>query len=288
MYKPNLHLSILTLIFSLSVVSGCNNTTLQSSWRQPISLNTTADSTWENSRKYSFENESLVIGFQNDADFLYVFLGTSNKETQMKIERAGVTVWFDGKGGKEKSFGIQYPVKMEKPTMSSEKAARPSMNQNDLPEKFAGNLDTMEIIGPGKNERVKASINNDLGLSVTRNSNSGPISYELKIPLKTTNQTPFAIGADAGSIIGIGLETGKIEMEMKRDGRSMAGGPPNGRGGSGMGGGFPEGGDIGGGMGKHGKGNMPPDSQKDTVSSKPIKIWAKVVLANSSGNDINR
>ena len=58
---------------------------------------------------YLIDDNKLVIGFVNDSDFVYLMLATNDRTLAMSMMR-GLTVWFDPKGGSDKSFGIRYPL----------------------------------------------------------------------------------------------------------------------------------------------------------------------------------
>ncbi len=104
------------------------------------------------------------------------------------------------------------------------------------------------------------------GIEVSLKRSTGLIVYEVKIPLQENQDFPFAVGAEVGSEIGIGIEVPKMTMNMKRAPGSM-GGRGGGMGGGGMGG---RGGGMSGGMTGQ-RGNM----------QKGIKIWATVPLAST-------
>ncbi len=252
-------------------------------------------SPWGNASKYTINGKPVVIGFQNDADNLYIYLSPSEKEVQARIARSGMTIWLDSSGKKGKSFGIRYPLGMRGPGMPPRdggpsrdpRGARPEMSMERPLADFGAIGDTLEIIGPGENERRRAPIENDLGLSVVRYRNTGAERYEYIIPLKASNGTPYAIDSDTGRVISVGFEvaeSGKDGMERgPRPGGGMRGG------GDGPGGGMPGGDDGFGGPGGAGPGGRggnggprgrgrPSGTSNDEASSGPIKIWVKVKL----------
>jgi len=92
------------------------------------------------------------------------------------------------------------------------------------------------------------------------------IVYEIKVPLIQSEQHPYAIGAEAGSSVGIGLETSKMK-------RSDMSGQMSGE----RGGGGPSGGMRGGAGGR----GMPGDGRRPQMR-KHLKIWAVVQLASNN------
>ena len=51
----------------------------------------------------------LSLGVQNDGQFVYVALASSDQATRMMLGAAGFTVWLDPSGKNRKSFGITVP-----------------------------------------------------------------------------------------------------------------------------------------------------------------------------------
>jgi len=101
-------------------------------------------------------------------------------------------------------------------------------------------------------------------IEVAVGDEAGTLVYEIKVPLRVTVETPYAIGAGPGAGIGVGLETKKMET-------------PGGPGGRGLFGGF--GGMPGGGRPGGGGGGAPPPGGERPPKLEPIRLWAKVALA---------
>lgn len=292
MEKPKLYqlTMVIFLLLTYSIVAG--EPTLNSSWRSSSMTIADTNSVWPISAQYTIDDKPIIIGLQNDGSNLYLLLKAEDRDTQMMIMRGGLTVWLDSKGGKNKKFGIRYPVGMRRrqgpPTEGTE---RPMGDPEKMRAQIESNMDSIEIIGPSENNRVKIPVKNDLGLWAVRSSGEGPAGFEFIIPLKESNATPYAISADAVKIIGIGIEAGaKMEQPSRQGGPNGEsgglGGGPGGGGGMGPGGGRPEGGGFGGGGGMGGppgggRGGR-PNGPRNESTSKPIKIWAKIKLAGAS------
>ena len=119
----------------------------------------------------------------------------------------------------------------------------------------------MEILGPEEEVLERIDIEEARGINVKLRMEGGLLVYELKVPLKSGEDYPYAIGVKAGDWIGVGFESPKLEMERP----------------SGMrGGGIPGGGRIPGGGGRGGMG-MPGGERQ---MPRQLKIWAKVQLAS--------
>lgn len=124
----------------------------------------------------------------------------------------------------------------------------------------------LEILGPGKDERRMMPIAAAKGIDVNIRFSSGLLVYELKVALIHSAQHPYAIGAEAGKSIGIGLETSEVDRQNVR--REMSGE----RSGGGRTGGIRGG---AGGRGMRGGGRRPQ-------MTKGLKIWAIVHLASDN------
>ena len=126
----------------------------------------------------------------------------------------------------------------------------------------------MEILGPGKDERVRMVLAQAKGIEVKTAYSEGRLVYELKAPLARNAELPYAIGSRPGGTIGIGFETPEPDRERIRE---MMGQRPGGMGR------FPP---SGGGMG--GRGGMP--GRPRGAMPKPFELWAKVTLASEGSS----
>ncbi len=260
-------LFILTILFV-----ACDQFHLNSIWRdREVSIDGKHDD-WLNALMY-FEEENISLGLLNDESFMYICMIVEDPMIRSQIMIQGFTLRFKPDGGKKKIFGIKFPI-----GLSEERMQTRGMQEKNVPMKpRRGELDPemvrqapmrqiteLEILGPGKDESVRMPIEQAKGIHVAINSSSGTLVYELKIPLSQDEQNPYAIGAKAGSTIGIRLKTPKFRRPSMR--RGMAGGMPGGGGRGGMGG-MSGGGMRGGGM----RPRMPG----------PLKVKASVQLASA-------
>jgi len=100
---------LLVLFFSFLMHMNCSTLQLESTWKdRDITLDGKGGD-WLGS-KYYFEDVAISIGLINDAQYLYVSMMTENPMIRAQIMRKGLTVWLDPKGGKNKTFGIKYPL----------------------------------------------------------------------------------------------------------------------------------------------------------------------------------
>lgn len=250
---------LVVLFLSFLMQSGCSSLELESAWRDREIVVDGKGDDWLGA-KYYFEDVNISLGLLNDDRFLYVCMDVENPMLRAQIMRQGLTLWLDPKGGKEKSFGIRFPLGRQ----GSGKLTRESMdeqNREEMIERFEQSLTDLEILGPGKNEIKKMAVEEATGIEIKLEASTRWLVYELKIPLIPTEEHPYAIGTKAGDSIGIGLEAPEIDMSAMRD-----------RLGGGMGGGGRMPGEGGrGGMGMRGGGRQMP---------RELKVWAVVQLAS--------
>jgi hypothetical protein len=222
----------------------------------------------------------------NDGQDLYLRLTASTPEVRREITRFGLTVWFDPKGGSNKTFGIRYPV-VEEPfdEYQNERhggshggggsgTGSTSGERPHPPEGAAENdsqpdgSDRVDVLGPGKHDARSSTRDHLEGVAVAMRVNQGTLSYELKVPLKTGEGRPYAIGTSAGKSIGIGFETPKVNPPASAS-----------RGGYGGGGGGYGGGGYGrGGYGGHRGGGGRGEQSHTGEAPKQLRAWGTVAL----------
>ena len=230
-----------------------------------------------------FEQAPVAIQFLNDKDFLYMRLTASASAERREILRQGFTVWFDPTGGTRKHLGIRYPV-VERGTGGDEgghggyggyggsrRGGDRAGEREAPPDPSPG--DRIDVLGPGKDDARMLTRDHAPGIDVAIHEEQGTLQYELKVPLVHTTDHPYAVDAQPGKVVGVGLEAGKAEgggFAMRQGGGGFGGfgGAMGGRGG-GMGG-------RGGGMGGHGGGRG-----DDHEAAKPLKGWGTVTIASA-------
>ncbi len=257
---------LLLLLFLTGMA--CQETNLRSDWRTPEISSDNPDTAWVRTSTYSWKDENILLGLQNDADNLIILLKTRDRATQATIIRAGLTIWFDPTGKKDKAFGIHYPIGRTVRPETPEKGKRPEGNPDEMIKQQIQMPDTMEIIK--RNEHIKLPIKNDLGISIITNNDWGTITYLFSVPLKARGDSSYGINTNPGSIISLGFETGSIafkgaDEDSDRPGGPGQGGDYGGRGGQGDWGGRP--------------GGMPPGERPDRSRMEPVDFWTKVTLA---------
>jgi len=267
----------LSLVLLLSVILfslvGCETIELKSNWRDRKITIDGINSEWKNTLIY-IEKADILVGLLNDETFLYACVLAESPFLRAQIMRQGFTVWFDPAGENKKAFGIRFPIGREEkfkkemigeepePFLGEPFTGEKEPDQEKMQEIFKKSLTELEILRLGKNDSKKMPVAEAKGIEISLVPSSGMLVYELKVPLVQSDQYPYAIGAQPGKIIGVRLESPKIDIGrgMRRMSGGMPGGgmwPQRGR--------MPGPGGFGGGM----MSELPKD----------LKLWVRVHLA---------
>jgi hypothetical protein len=262
---------LLILVFSFFIQISCSTLELESTWKDRDILLDGKDGDWLGA-KYYFEGLYVSVGLINDEQHLYVSMMTENPMFRAQIMRQGLTVWLDPKGGKNKTFGIKFPLGRQRGEQEGEMMdPRDMMDETareEMMQRLQETMTELEILGQNEKVLARMDIDDAQGIEIQMRNVGGTFVYELKVPLASSEEYPFAVGAKPGDTIGVGFLSPRMQMRRPggmRGGRGMqGGGGMGGRGGMGVPGGM-------GGMG--GMGRQVPQE---------LKIWAKVQLASGS------
>lgn len=261
---------------------GCASTmNLPSHWNENKIVVDGKNNDWDVT--YLIDDNKLVIGFVNDSSFVYMLLATNDRPLATSLMR-GITVWFDPQGGKEKTFGIHYPLGGMSLRGARRGAGQESDTLTEAPERIGSVPTELEILGPGKDDRHKMQVMETGGIQANANLAGNSFVYEIRVPY--SEAYPFSIKTKPASVIGLGLETAQAGTSGKGQPRGGKGGGLKGGGeGGGMGGGS-EGGGVGGGgygggsggMRGGGRGGRGGSGQKGSETTESLDIWIKVPL----------
>ena len=225
------------------------------------------------------EDLPLYLGVHNDNRFLYLCLKTTDRAMKRQINARGLSLWLDAQGGKEKNFGIRFPVGYLR--MRAMRVGAEGENSEDSLRDFS-DLESeaalvFVMLGANGEETVfEFNAVPELELKTERTVEGW--GYEMKLPLRSSATSKLAFDKGNGSLLGIGLETGRAEGRRpdirgnRSGGRARGGGPGGGR--------------VGGGGGFGGRNNSEfGDSSGENRGDErgfqrpqTIKIWALVNL----------
>ncbi len=262
----------ITLLVALSG-SGCSSTkTLQSEApASALTIDGRVDD-WGGALA-PMEGERFSLGVRNDGEFLYVALLSRDEGVTRQIVRDGLILWFDPAGGKEKTFGLRFPLGLTALQPPGERSGGPRGGQQDpeaMRERFEASLADLQVLGAdGKSRRV--AVGSLPGVLLRARLDHGTLLYEMQLPLQRSEAFGEAVGVAPGAVVGLGFETPEADREALRG--TMAGrGAPGGLGE--MGGGRRGG--MGGGM----RGGQRPGGGRGAFApAEPLKLWTRVELA---------
>ena len=214
------HLSFLFLSFNIvlstTFLVGCGEREVNSKWRdREITVNG-IDTEWKGARLF-LDKEKVTIGLLNDESYLYVRLSSRDRKMQAQMIGLGLTVWFDPKGGRKKAFGIHFPLGRQ--TNGTQIMRRDGKGDSDQFQRMLEESQSeLELLGHSEDESCTMLVSDveELGINVKIDMSKGNLVYELKVPLTQNELHPFAIATDTTKTVGIGFETGKIDMEQLR------------------------------------------------------------------------
>lgn len=263
--KQPLIACILAILMLCTV--GCEEQKLDSNWLDREIIIDAKSDDWLDTLYY-FESEMVSLGFFNDESHLYVCMLAEHPILQAQVVGQGFTIWFDPDGGKEKTFGIKFPIGMRgnKEQMDFMRTQEGELDREKMREAFEKSLADLEILGPG-GAKHQIPVEEAKGIEIKVRNRTGLFVYELKLPLKSDEEHPYAVGANAGAAIGVGLEIPEVDMdEMRNAMRDKMGGqggmPPGGGGGRGG---------MGGAMGRRG-------GQRPKMPN-GLDVWASLQLS---------
>ena len=257
-YRKQWHL-LLSILVGMFLSQGCSSQLkLDSRW-SPQQINIDGDeSDWQGALTY-VDGKNVSIGMKNDGEFLYLCLVSTDRMLQRQMMMRGFTVWFDPDGGKEKTFGIRFPIGMMDSGMMFSGRGRDG-DPESMRENFSRSLAELELIWPEEKRRTRLPAANAQGIAAAIGDPMDKLVYEIKVPLQKGEDFPNAIGISDGKRLGMGLEIEEIDREAMRE-RMGRGGSGGGRRGS-------HGGFGGGGRGR-GRGGAGQRQQMP----KPFKLW---------------
>lgn len=250
-------------------------------WQQTPVIIDGNDSDWVKPLRYYAQKEKLAYNITSDSANVYVQMTSKDEETQEKIIKGGLTVWFNSHAemSEERAAGISFPTGSEGLRRDgapiSGKAA--SANQSGLP-----GLDSYRLFSfssPTAIDNYQAGQVSDEGVEVGLNFNAaGDLVYEAKVPLKVL-YPKVSSGVYANRNLAVGFYIEGILPQRGERGSGRGGG-----GGISIGGGFGMGSFGGSGMGVSiGSGSLGRigGGGGGGKKAKQTRVWQTVYLAKA-------
>lgn len=268
-----LGLSAATLLANALLAAGGPPQELSSVWRAEPVLVDEHVSEWSGALA-GVAGKPISLGVANDGEFLYVAIATSDPGVRQMLGRTGFTVWIDPDGKERSVFGIALPPVWAMPN----RGRAPAENAEDRPPAPALEPWTYLEIREGKKDRHRIELVYLArgGIAAAVDQPEGTLVYEIKMPLARSDTRPYAAGVKPGALVGLGVETEKLDRAGQRPG-----GGRDGRGGAGGG----MGGSGGGRGGMGGASGRAMGGGADSMNGKPpqpIKFWVRVRLSQGS------
>lgn len=202
-------------------------------------------------------NYNATLGVQHDDEFLYLCFTTSDRQVQFQVLGMGMTVWFDPEGKEKRSFGVRFPLGLEAP---GRMLPRPGQADVDfLGIALQRQRLELELIKPGSDQPQRGSMGQFAGVQARFGRNRDVLVYELKVPLRTSQQYPWSVEAISTNPLSIGLETNPFSEDR------LPGGQRQGQ-------------VIGVGRGRGRTASAP---QGPAEQPEPLKVWARVRLSST-------
>lgn len=280
---------LLCTLLSLQACSSAKHTDKQKKlpgdWQQtPVVVDGNSNE-WPS--PYPNYDSRAKVGYatSNDRDNLYITVETGDEYTEMKILKAGLTVWIDTDGGKQQQMAINYPLQDDNdpydPSKKDDQQSSSSPSSMRVPElgaKIRRALDDatqLTIEGfPGCSGGFAVAQNNNCGIKVHIGIDEyKELIWEASIPFKAIYGKSQITKADEGKPISVCFAVKAFKKGPSTHGNDVSSGGMNGGMGGHMG---------GGGMGSHGGGGrrgMNGQENPRDLLFESTKTWKQFGLA---------
>lgn len=233
---------VLLLLASFILLNGCKSIELASKWRDIDITIDAIDNEWQDNKPYYDKKTDTSIGVYNDNSYVYMCLSTKDIEIQTAIVQQGFIVWLNGDGSKAKQLGIRFPVVEEGDRSGAPPGGGAPPGQGGPGGSVQASLAELKILTSKKDEGTTFTHDDaeKMGISASMRNLNNELIYELKVPLKKTDQSPYAVVPSELNVIGAGFMlygTSRSasgisgfggSMSDMSSGGGMGGGPPGG------------------------------------------------------------
>ena len=232
-------------------------------------------SDWGLPLRFGNETGTLQYAITNDKENIYISVASNDRNTQMKMLRAGINVYIDANGKKSTEMGLIYPFK-GKEEMTFKQIENKNTDPNALKQKMILDADLFNTTGFMNMENRTYDLKETSPIKIAMNfDNYNNLVFEAIIPLKNIFKNQLSENKAPNISVGIIINNFKGMSGQRNDYSSSGNGLEGGgmRGGGGMGGGGMRGGGMGGG-GMRGGG-----MRGGNVNNDPISNWYQFQLA---------
>jgi hypothetical protein len=214
---------LVVLFAACLLISGCDAQEVRTRWAdRPITVDGD-DSDWAAIPTTYLKDSPVQLGLRNDNDNLYVLLSSVDPSWAMAIRFGNLTLWFDTTGETEEKRGLRFRGGVPPSEIFNKLFIGEERPGADFPE------------DPAMHENGEApfgefSIVNDKGeTAIELDGSAGPsagfgaprasFAFEFSVPLGAVETSLFAVGAEPGQQVGIGIEWGDVDRDAIRDAR---------------------------------------------------------------------
>jgi hypothetical protein len=153
-----------------------------------------------------------MVGAANDDSAVYLAVASNDPDVRRQLA-TGLVVWFDPSGQQTQTFGVRLEGLAPEPLPGATPTAGVGDSLAAAPAPHA--LDTFDLLGPGKSQRRLVEQTDAIGINLASGMEDRAVVYELKLPLVKSDATPYAVNAQPGATILVGIET-PAEPKVRR------------------------------------------------------------------------
>ena len=278
----NIDLRYFLILFVLPLLmTGCGDQEINSHWSSGNIKIDGNQEDWGNTINF-LKDENIGVGIQNDSDYVYICLVTSNRAYIMRALRNGFTIWIDPQND-NRTYGIKYPIGMSNDMMFNyqEKQSGSYQDIGSEMKKHQNSMNEFELVNKDGEMLSGIPVKNNYGIEAKINITRDQLVYELRIPLNHSINKGFFVNTTPGSKIKLGFEEGTFDRSKMRQGNREEGGF-----GEGTGEGDGDEGRRGGGRrGEYGEGRMGRGGNfggRSGQNSGELNTWLDVQLAGNT------
>lgn len=201
----------IVLIFGLILISGCKEkVNINSSYiSSQIAIDGSGEDWNEAEFKY-FNDDKVSVGVANNESHVYLLLFTRDLMLIKNIEKRGLNIWVDEKGGANKKTGIKI-LKNNDEFSPPQKQNRPSEITPEERERLIKEIAQKDFTYVLTDSKKNWSITNSQSIKIARGTERGFIFYEFQIPLSLIDPVMFDLKNNKK--FSLGLELGEIDKE---------------------------------------------------------------------------
>lgn len=279
--RPRFRFILFVLVGAL-VLGACSGpTTLQSrSGMEAPTVNGALDD-WGSSLAY-IDDESVRMSAEPTDSLLYVAVAIQDRALIRSIATNGLIVWVDPTGGQQRTYGIQYPLGLQRERAAQNPQDGSPPGPDDPAQAEQGldqvSLTELEIIRhDSTRNRIPAQFSS--GLRATAVLNPGSFIYELTIPVgvaetgASEESRKYGLRTSLRSPVGLGLEVRQEDDQPNLLAPDRGQGIPSVTGRSGRRGRRGRGGR----RGRRGQRDRQTQSEPESEELPTLELWTQVV-----------